>query len=85
MRIIWDEPKRISNLAKHGLDFADMTEFFDLSSAVVLPAKAGRFKLISMLHEAQIVAAVTALVGREALSVISLRPASRKGRELYER
>ncbi len=85
MRIIWDEPKRLSNLAKHGLDFADMPDGFDFSSAVIVPATAGRFKLISTLHGVQMVAAVTAFVGREALSVISLRPASRKERELYER
>ena len=30
----WDEPKRQANLAKHGVDFADVIDF-DLSSAVV--------------------------------------------------
>jgi len=36
MRIVWDEPKRLANLDKHGLDFADLNEtFFD--SALVLP------------------------------------------------
>ena len=24
MRIVWDEAKRLTNLAKHGLDFADL-------------------------------------------------------------
>jgi hypothetical protein len=29
MKIVWDEPKRLTNLAKHGLDFADLdTDFF---------------------------------------------------------
>jgi uncharacterized DUF497 family protein len=29
MKIVWDEPKRLINLAKHGLDFADLdTNFF---------------------------------------------------------
>lgn len=37
MRIVWDEPKRLANLDKHGLDFADFNEtFFD--TALVLPS-----------------------------------------------
>ena len=45
MQILWDEPKRIQNLEKHGLDFADLKLDFLLSGAVV-PAKAERFKVI---------------------------------------
>jgi uncharacterized DUF497 family protein len=29
MRFVWDEAKRKSNLAKHGLDFADAHRVFD--------------------------------------------------------
>ena len=37
MRIVWEEPKRLANLEKHGLDFADLNEtFFD--TALVLPS-----------------------------------------------
>jgi uncharacterized DUF497 family protein len=37
VNILWDEPKRLANLAKHGLDFADLNEtFFD--SALVVPS-----------------------------------------------
>jgi hypothetical protein len=28
MEIVWDEPKRLANLDKHGLDFADLDETF---------------------------------------------------------
>lgn len=28
MKIVWDEPKRKANFAKHGLDFATLTEAF---------------------------------------------------------
>jgi hypothetical protein len=24
MRILWDEPKRLANIARHGMDFADL-------------------------------------------------------------
>ena len=64
MRIVWDEAKRLTNLAKHGLDFADLdTSFF--SEARFGPADKGRFIVFRPL-------------GAEAISVISTRPASRK-------
>jgi uncharacterized DUF497 family protein len=36
MRIVWDEPKRETNLAKHGLDFAAFADGFDFDGAVVV-------------------------------------------------
>ena len=78
--IVWDEPKRLTNLAKHGLDFADLDETFFLG-AVVLPAKAGRYMAIGRLADGAI-AVVFAFLGAEAVSVISMRPASAKERSL---
>ena len=44
MRILWDEPKRRQNLAKHGMDFAELDlEFF--ASATITPAKGARARL----------------------------------------
>jgi len=41
VKIVWDEPKRLANLDKHGLDFADLDEtFFD--SALVIPSASRR-------------------------------------------
>jgi uncharacterized DUF497 family protein len=28
MKVVWDDPKRLTNLAKHGLDFADLDPDF---------------------------------------------------------
>ncbi|MDP3342724.1 BrnT family toxin [Frigidibacter sp.] len=78
--IVWDEPKRLSNLAKHGMDFADLDEAFFLQ-AVVVPAKDGRHMAIGRLADGTI-AVVFALLGREGLAVISMRPASRKERSV---
>ncbi len=78
MRITWDEPKRIANLAKHGLDFASVTlDIFD--TAIVQQAKDGRLKAIGYV-DGVAVALVFALLGREGISLISLRPASTKER-----
>jgi uncharacterized DUF497 family protein len=80
--ITWDEPKRQANIAKHGLDFADLTEEFFLSATVV-PAHSGRLAAIGMLNNGVVVTIYVEL-GTEAVSVISLRPANRKERNLHE-
>ncbi|MBD8555540.1 BrnT family toxin [Rhizobium sp. CFBP 8762] len=79
MKIIWDEPKRLTNLAKHGFDFADLTlEFF--RDASVTTAKADRFIAIGELHGQQVIAVIFRPLGSQALSVISMRPANQKER-----
>ena len=90
MKIIWDEPKRLSNLVKHGLDFVDIEEGFDFDGAIVLPAKPSRtglarFRLIGELHGALLVAIIGSSLGSEAISIVSLRSASQKERKLHDR
>ena len=78
MRILWDEPKRLSNLDKHRLDLADLSAEFFLE-AVVIPARGARRRAIGSLLGSTIVV-VFAPLGSEALSVISMRRANRKDR-----
>jgi uncharacterized DUF497 family protein len=81
MKILWDEPKRLANLEKHGLDFADLNEtFFD--TALVLPSHKKRWQGIGKNIRGVIVVVFVTL-GKEAVSVISMRPASRYERKLY--
>ena len=76
MKIVWDEPKREANVGKHGLDFATLTaEFFE--AAFVEDAKQGRYIAIGELNGVMIVAVVFRPLGSEALSVISMRRASK--------
>jgi uncharacterized protein len=78
MKIVWDEPKRLANLAKHGLDFADLdADFF--SEAVLAPSAKRRFVAVGEWAEIAITV-VFRPMGVEAISVISMRPASRKER-----
>lgn len=80
MRIVWDEPKRLATLAVRGLDFAIVTpEFFD--TAKILPAKGGRFIALGLV-EGRPYAVVFKLLGTEAISLISLRPASVRERRI---
>jgi len=80
MIITWDEPKRLANLAKHGMDFADLDLGFFLSS-LVIPAKLGRHMAIGRNANGTIVV-VFATLGTEGVSIISMRPASAKERRL---
>lgn len=80
MIILWDELKRVSNLAKHGLDFATLTvDFFE--AALITKAKADRLKAVGQLPDGTIVV-IFATLGSEAISVISMRPANRSERRL---
>jgi uncharacterized protein len=77
-RIVWDEAKRLTNLAKHGLDFADLDPNF-FSEAAFGPTDNGRFVAIGEWAGIAITVVFRPL-GAEAISVISMRPASRKER-----
>ncbi len=81
MKIVWDEPKRLANLEKHGVDFADIGEDFFLHS-LVGPAKQGRFFAVGKLDRTIVV--FFARLGSEGLSIVSARPAKAKERKLLE-
>lgn len=78
--IVWDEPKRRQNILKHRLDFADLKEEFFIE-AILLPARDGRYMAIGHFKSDAIVVVFVHL-GSEGISVISMRPASRKERRL---
>ena len=82
MKIIWDEPKRLANLAKHGMDFADLNEtFFD--TALVLATYRNRWRAIGV-NVRGVISVIFATRGTEAISIVSMRPASKDERVLYE-
>ena len=80
MEIVWGEPKRLANIARHGLDFADLDDAF-FEGSVIVPAKLGRQIAIGR-HRSGIVLVVFVALGTEGLGVVSMRPASRKERRL---
>jgi len=72
----------LSNIAKHGFDFAALHEaFFDRS--VFYPAKLGRFRAIGSLGD-RMVTVIFSPLGAEAISVVSMRPASVTERRLHD-
>lgn len=80
VRITWDGPKRAASLANRGLDFATLDIAF-FEGAVVVPAKQGRFMAIGRFR-GSVLAVIFAPLGIEAVSVISMRRASRKERSI---
>jgi uncharacterized protein len=83
VKITWDEPKRQMNIAKHGVDFAEVSvDFF--ADALFVPAKSGRFMAIGKL-DGKLTAVVFAPLGKEAVSIVSVRRASIKERKMYEK
>ncbi|MBO3761084.1 BrnT family toxin [Ciceribacter sp. L1K22] len=83
MKIVWDEPKRRANLEKHGFDFADVSEL-DWENAIIedgRPDADGRRRLKAIGYFRDGTAAVVfALLGSEAISIISFRPANDRER-----
>jgi uncharacterized DUF497 family protein len=80
MKIVWDEPKRIANFQKHGLDFADVVDF-EWETAVIDDTHSNRMKAIGYFADGTAVVIFTAL-GTEAISIISFRRASARERNL---
>jgi uncharacterized protein len=83
MKIVYDEPKRLTNLTAHGLDFAALDmEFF--AAATTYPGKKGRVVAVGNFEDI-VIAVVFRTLGSEAISVISMRCASRKERRDHEK
>ena len=92
MHMVWDERKRAINLLPepegHGLDFVDARDRVGWEAALVVPSYPGpdgrpRFFAIGWLDD-HLRTLVFSPLGTEAVSAISLRPASRKERDLYD-
>lgn len=80
MKIVWDEPKRLANIAKHRLDFAALDLDYFLRS-VILPGHSGRMRAIGLYDGVLVTAVIFVPLGSEAVSVISMRPANPEERK----
>jgi uncharacterized DUF497 family protein len=80
--ILWDEPKRDRNQRERKLDFADLTEEF-FATAITYPAKKDGLMAIGEFR-GKVHCVIFRPLGSEAVSVISMRRASRKERKFHE-
>jgi len=87
VRLTWDEAKRLSNLAKHDLDFADAAVVYESTNKVTLPMERGgeqRLADIAMVEELGRILLLVYVVRDSEVRVISFRVAHEKERRLYE-
>lgn len=80
MKIVWDEPKRLANLTKHGFDFADVVHF-EWETALITATYSARFKAVGYYADGTAVV-IYAELGTEAISIVSFRPANTRERRL---
>ncbi|KQP10940.1 hypothetical protein ASF28_07665 [Methylobacterium sp. Leaf99] len=91
MLVVRDEPKREKNRQAppigHGLDFADARDRFVWKTALVVStyasARGGVRSMAIGFLDGSLVALTFSLLGREAISIVSLRTASNRERKAY--
>jgi uncharacterized DUF497 family protein len=74
--------KAIGQSCSHGLDFADLYESF-FEGSVIVPARLNR-RIAVCRHRSGTILVVFVTLGTEGLSIVSMRPASRKERRLID-
>jgi len=85
--LIWDEAKRLANLRKHGLDFADAGEVLESRYRLdVQELREGELRVLSISYALGFLAVLTEVhTDRDGMArVISFRRASREEREAYD-
>ncbi|MBM4272891.1 MAG: BrnT family toxin [Deltaproteobacteria bacterium] len=87
MRFEWDEAKRLANLEKHGIDFADAPELFQGQMVIALDRRIGygeeRYTGFGVLKQ-RVMAVVFSRREPDLIRLISLRKANRRERRRYE-
>jgi uncharacterized protein len=87
MKFGWDEKKRRANLAKHGIDFADLAPLFS-GLTMTLPDDRydyGEFRFITLGFLNGVVMTIAHTETDEVLPIISARKATRYEEEIYYR
>lgn len=85
MEYEFDEPKSKANKAKHGIDFVEAQGLGDDVDLIEIPARTDdepRTMVIGRIGDNRWSAIITYRNGR--IRIISVRPARREERELYE-
>lgn len=83
MNFEWDDKKRNSNIAKHGVDFVDVRRF-DFEGAVAdVQERGGERRIVATGYIDKQLHRLVYVHREENIRVISLRVASRKERRAY--
>jgi uncharacterized DUF497 family protein len=83
--LTWDEPKRRTNLRKHGFDFRDAEQVFEGVTYTYgddrLAYGEERFVTLGLLRD--VVVSIVHTEENDQIHVISMRKATRREREIY--
>jgi uncharacterized DUF497 family protein len=84
-RFEWDEAKRLSNIDKHGIDFADAVKVFADPAAYTFtsPVSAGEQRYVTIGGMKGVLVAVISTLRGPVVRIISARAARRSERQLY--
>ncbi|MBL8490704.1 MAG: BrnT family toxin [Rhodocyclaceae bacterium] len=87
MRYTWDEPKRLANLSKHGLDFADAPKVLDGPVVLFEDSRAdyGEQRMIGIGLLDFLVVLIVHVESDEEIRIISMRKADSDETDLYYR
>lgn len=86
VKLIWDEAKRLSNLAKHGLDFAKVSVVLESRYRVdIASPQKGENRVLSYAYVMRQLCVLTVVhLERDGdVRIISFRPANEKESEVY--
>jgi uncharacterized DUF497 family protein len=85
MRFEWDEQKRLSNIAKHGIDFLLASELFDGRLRLDLDSPRGNEQRILSIGQLQdkLIAIARTLRGKDVVRIISARRARHEEERAY--
>ena len=85
MRFEWDEKKRLSNIRKHGIDFADVPAIFELDTVTVIDDRfeygETRYQTLGLLKSHVILVVHTE--SETVIRIISARKATKYEEETY--
>lgn len=85
MRFEWDEKKRLSNIRKHGIDFADVPSIFELDTVTVIDDRFEydeiRYQTLGLLKARVIMVVHTE--SETVIRIISARKANKYEEETY--
>jgi len=85
MRFEWDKRKCKSNINKHGIDFADITEVFNLPHLVKEDTRHdyGERRWIILGKMNDIIVIIVFTVRKNIIRIISARKANKNERKIY--
>jgi len=85
MRFEWDEKKRLTNIRKHGIDFADVPSIFELDTVTVIDDRfeygETRYQTLGLLKTRIIMVVHTE--SETVIRIISARKANKYEEETY--